>query len=74
MSQTAGAWLKMEGIRSPADCASARSALALIQGVSEVRLTEDCKEARVLFDPTKVGTDQFLRALHAVGFVSRLGG
>ena len=58
--------VEMQGIRSAQDCASAKSALSLIQGVSEVSLSEDSKTAVVAFDPVQV--QQFTCALRAVGF------
>jgi hypothetical protein len=60
--------LDIRNIKNAGDAASARSALALIQGVSEVRLSEDLRTVRVCFDPTKVEPSQFNRALRAVGY------
>lgn len=45
-----------------------RSALELIGGVESVVLSHDCRRAAVTYDPSKVDTQQFIRALRAVGF------
>lgn len=45
-----------------------RSALQLIGGVQSVVLSRDSRRATVTYDPGKVETQQFIRALAAVGF------
>lgn len=48
--------------------ASVRSALKLIGGVSGVALSHDYREALISFDPRKANTQQFVRAVWAVGY------
>jgi copper chaperone CopZ len=62
--------LALRDVESPRDAASVRSALELIEGVREVRLSDDLQEAVVSFDPVKAEPAQFNRALRAVGYES----
>ena len=62
--------LALRNVESPRDAASVRSALELIEGVREVRLSDDLREALVSFDLVKAEPAQFNRALRAVGYES----
>ena len=64
--------LEMQGVGDVCAGDSARSALSLIQGVADVRISEDFQTATVEFDPAKVQLQQFTRALRAVGLVGRI--
>lgn len=64
--------LALQGVRNISDESGVRSALSLIQGVTEVRVTQDLQSATVLFDSAKAASAQFVRALGAVGFRGRI--
>lgn len=60
------ALIRIRGLRSPLSVSTARSALELILGVTDVEIYADMQQACVRFDPRRVRLQQFCTALHAV--------
>ena len=60
------ALIRIRGLKSPLTVSTARSALELIMGVTDVEIYADMQQACVHFDPRRVRLQQFCTALHAV--------
>jgi cation transport ATPase len=60
------ALIRIRGMQSPVSVSTARSALELIKGVTDVEIYADMQQACVHFDPRSVRLQQFCTALRAV--------